>query len=877
MGRSDLKLYSLHSARIPKAEPQTPKTAMIPPLPNIEFANPDFLWLGALLPLFWWWWRAGARSAVVFRSLIVVLLVVSLAQPQQVTETHEKSESLGRTFVFDLSRSIQPATRRWMLETARKRTSTLRPDRFFVFGGRALAADDWEEWLQGATVDPAVQPEKTNLAESLTQILADPSVTGSIYLFTDGWETEGNVRDKLPSLSRSAARIIPLVPPGGQEVANVEVTRILAPHEGESRARIKLKVVLHNMSGDPVKGKIIWKRDKRPWQTKTLTVEPGHQLRSYEAVLPEKGLIAYQATFIPDDSLKDTFDGDNQATAWVSVKAKERVLVFNGGAKQGRYLEAILRRQGFKVTAVGPKAKPPPPEKYAAVIFNNIPKRRVAQTYMERIRKYVANGGSFVMLGSNGSFGPGGYRKTPIAKVLPVELKEPKRKRKKTRGIVLVIDKSGSMRTDRKLAFAKEAAQALAQNLKNRDLLGVVGFDIAPFEVLPLESMATQRSSVAGKVARLKPGGKTYLYPALLLAKRMLERSPANLRHVIVLSDGETGGSGSDYMDLVSVMKQDLNITVSAVAIGDQANIPLLRRVALYGGGAFHHTFDPSTLPKILAGEVKKEPEQRKRRPKDFKPRLARRTNIFKGFPEKKFPPITGFVETKARKKADTDLFIPLPDGSRKPLVASWRYGKGKVVVFTTDLEGGWTRAWIRWRGLDRFWDRVMRWLAPKDDLLLIHEVRMNPTAGGTVMDLYIYGERVLGTFRYSVRGNKGERSGKFLEEAPGHYRAILPSAAPGSYRIEVTEVRKGKKRVYPPIGYTQAHDPAAEVPRDRFNFELLEMMARATGGQINAAVDAQTVTERVVRATTPLQMIPILAAAFLFLCEIFVRRLFLS
>ena len=170
-----------------------------------------------------------------------------------------------------------------------------------------------------------------------------------------------------------------------------------------------------------------------------------------------------------------------------------------------------------------------------------------------------------------------------------------------------------------------------------------------------------------------------------------------------------------------------------------------------------------------------------------------------------------------------------------------------------------------------------MKWLAPKDDLLPIHEVRMNPTAGGTVMDLYIYGEHVLGTFRYSVRGNKGERSGKFLEEAPGHYRANLPSAAPGSYRIEVTEVRKGKKRVYPPIGYTQAHDPAAEVPRDQFNFELLAVMARATGGQINAAVDAQTVTERVVRATTPLQTIPILAAAFLFLCEIFVRRFALS
>lgn len=846
---------------------------MIPMLPHIEFANPDLLWLGAFLPMFWWWWRQGTRCAIVLRSLIVILLVVSLAQPQQATETHEKSSPPGRTFVFDLSRSIQPATRRWMLETAQERTSTVTPDRFFVFGGRSLAVADWEERLAGAAVDPALEPDKTNLAESLTQILGDPSATGSLFLFTDGWETEGEVRDKLPSLSRSKVRIVPLVPPGGQEVANVAVKRILAPHEAESRTGIKLRIALHNMSSAPVKGKLVWQRDKRPWQTDAVTVEPGHQLRSYEAILPETGLIAFQATFVPDDPLEDTVDGDNQGTAWVSVKAKERVLVLNGGAKQGRYLEAILRRQGFKVTAVGPATKPPPPDKYAAVIFNNIPRRRVAGSYQESIRRYVANGGSLVMLGSDGSFGRGGYRDTPIAKVLPVELKEPKKKRQKTRGIVLVIDKSGSMRTDRKLAFAKEAAQALARNLKKRDLLGVVGFDVTAFEVLPLESMATQRDSVAGQVARLKPGGKTYLYPALLLAKRMLERSPANLRHVIVLSDGETGGSGSDYMDLVAVMKQDLNITVSAVAIGDQANVPLLRRVAVHGGGVFHHTYDPSTLPRIVAGEVKDDPEPPKPRQKDFTPRLAQRTNIFAGFPEKKFPPVTGFVETKAKKKADTDLFIALKDGTRQPLVASWRYGKGKAVVFTADLQGGWTRNWIRWRGLGRFWGRVMKWVAPRDDSLPIHEVRLNPTAGGVVMDLYVYGEEALGTFRYSIRGNQGERSGKFSEEAPGHYRAQLPSGAPGPYRIEVTEVHNGKPRVYPPIGYTQANDPRIEIPRDRFNFELLEMLARATGGQINAAIEAQPITETVMRSTTPLQMFPILAAALLFLVEIFVRR----
>jgi len=851
---------------------------MIPVFPDIEFAKPDFLWLAAVLPLFWWWWRTGSRLVILVRSLVVVLLSVSLAQPQRVAETYERSEPPARIFAFDLSRSIQPATRGWMLETARKRSSTPGRDRFFVFGGRTQEVDDWETWLQRTEVGPDIQPEKTNLAALLTQISADPSGMGTVYLFTDGWETDGKVRDKLPSLNRSSVRIVPLVLAGGQKVANVALSKIFAPHEGESREGVKLKVVLQNMSEIPVKGELVWTRDERPWKTDAVVVEPGYQLRSYEAVLPDKGLIAFQATFVPEDPDQDAFDRDNQATAWISVSAKDGVLVVNGGAKQGRYLEAILRRQGFKVTAVGPDTTPPPPDKFAAVIFNNIPRRRVAQSYMEAIRKYVANGGSFIMLGASGSFGPGGYRNTPIATVLPVELEEPKKKKKKTRGIVLVIDKSGSMRTDRKLTYAKEAARVLAENLKNRDLFGVVGFDITPFEVLPLQSMASQRNAVAGQVARLKPGGKTYLYPALLLAKRMLERSPADLRHVIVLSDGETGGSGSDYIDLAAVMKQDLNISVSAVAIGDKANVPLLRRLSVYGGGAFHHTYDPSTLPRIVAGEVKDEPEPQRLRQKSFQPRLTRQTRIFAGFPEKLFPPVTGFVETETRRNADTDLAVELSDGAGKPLVASWRYGKGKAVAFMADLHGGWTRSWIRWQGLDKFWSRVLKWLAPRKDPLPVHEVRIHPTADSTVMDLYVYGEHALGTFQYTVEGNSGDRSGKFRQEAPGHYRANLPTAAPGVYRIELVEQRDdGKRRVYPPIGYTQAYDFSTEFPRDRFNVELLELIAGATGGQINAQIETNPPSETWVRSTTPLQMYPILAAAALFLLEVFVRRWVLS
>jgi uncharacterized membrane protein len=43
-------------------------------------------------------------------------------------------------------------------------------------------------------------------------------------------------------------------------------------------------------------------------------------------------------------------------------------------------------------------------------------------SYLPRIREYVLAGGAFAMIGGNRSFGAGGYERTPIAEILPVEI-----------------------------------------------------------------------------------------------------------------------------------------------------------------------------------------------------------------------------------------------------------------------------------------------------------------------------------------------------------------------------------------------------------------------------------------------------------------------
>ena len=70
-----------------------------------------------------------------------------------------------------------------------------------------------------------------------------------------------------------------------------------------------------------------------------------------------------------------------------------------------------------------------------------------------------------LMLGTEPSFAPGSYSRTPIEAILPVEPKEPKRE-EKNRAVVLVIDKSGSMREENRILYAQEAAKLWPANLR---------------------------------------------------------------------------------------------------------------------------------------------------------------------------------------------------------------------------------------------------------------------------------------------------------------------------------------------------------------------------------------------------------------------------
>ena len=842
---------------------------------DIQFAKPLFLWLLLGLPLLWVRIRDQRLLVILARTIILLLLICGLADPQWVTRQAKQEE---RIFAFDISQSVTNSMRRWMGATAEGRLAPTQQDRVFVFASGTKEAPDWREWLKKDGAHPEViQPMKTDLEKLFTTLLALPPAPRSLFLFTDGWETQGNVEALLPAIAASGLKIFPVIPTEQPKIDNVTVKRLVIPNQGKSGEALNLRVILENQSEGEVEGTLTLTRNNQSLKSETVKLKPGSQIHTYQTTLPDNPLTSYRAQFTPRQAELDINLADNQAVAWVAVKTKAKVLLLNGQSSSGRYLEEILKRQGFEVTSRTADS-PPSPAGYGVVIFNNVERSRFSSNYLVAIERHTAQGNGFLMLGSDASFAPGSYSRTPIEAILPVEPKEPKRE-EKNRAVILVIDKSGSMREENRILYAQEAAKAVARQLKDNDLLGIVAFDVTPFVVVPLEPVGKLRGIIDAQINRLKPGGQTYFYPALIEAKRQIERANAARKHVILLSDGETRGTQGELVDLVTVMKNEMKVTVSAIAIGAEADVRVMKRISQYGGGLFHQTIDPTSLPQIVLAQLQDNPSEEPRGERELTPIQERGSELLAGFSVRSYPRLFGYMETELKRGAHLDLMLPRED-RKIPLLASWRYEKGRVAAFTADLEGRWTKNWIQWSALQTFWDKLLGWLRPSDerDTIPVHEARVGLSANKPFLDLFLYEDTGAdGQFRFSVNGKGSKAEGVLQKLAPGHYQAALPLAAPGDYRVELTEERRGRRIAYPPIGYSFPYELNSELPRPDFNLPLLNTLAQASGGEINPKSIESSEKQDFTNTYRPLRQALIICAAALFLFEIVARKLFLS
>jgi uncharacterized membrane protein len=668
--------------------------------------------------------------------LAIVFLVLALCRPYRATQSND----LHVNFLVDVSQSVDLKQASESLATIDTWIQGLRShDTWSLFAvGRGVRQFEsteemrkvLEQWQTGVADDEF--RSATRLARGLldTRLAFPAGKVRQAVVLTDGQETDDDIAAVLRQLAEEGIEVRrwPLAGLSFPEAAVVSVTPSSPEAFQGEIAHLSVRLAANRAMESTVrlihKGVAV--------QSRPITLKPGDKnLADFDVEMATPGETIWTVEVQPAE---DHFPINNQASCTISVKGKPSILVLHEKPKEMRAIVRALREQEMNVEVRSEHGLPESLEgmtAFDAIVLADFPATSMSPRQMQMIKQYVTDlGGGLIMFGSENSFGLGGYYKTPVEDVLPLISRFEKEKEKPSLAMVLVIDKSGSM-TGQPIELARQAAKATVELLSARDSIGVIGFD-GDTQVICEMTSAASRDAVQSAIDSLQAGGGTYMYPAMVTAMKMLDATPAKIRHMICLSDGQT--QPADHESLVEEMAGK-GITVSTVAIGNDADRPLMSRIAELGHGRYYETNDPANVPQIFTKETMQATRSAIKEDMFACVRVGDHP-MLTGVNEKDLPLSLGYVMTEAKPTAQLLLAVESGD----PLLAVGRYGLGSGMAYTSDLTERWGAEWLAWDGCGKFWAQAIRSVLRKNsvDGLRVETHRVND---GWELDMHRRGD----------------------------------------------------------------------------------------------------------------------------------------
>lgn len=452
----------------------------------------------------------------------------------------------------------------------------------------------------------------------------------------------------------------------------------------------------------------LWQNEFKD-STQTVELTPGLNEITFKTQVYEPGFREFRLEMKVEG--QDTFAANNHFVHNINIRGKPRILYIEGETRSRIYLERALKDETFELetrSAGGFPRSKKELDAFDLVLMSDVPASNLSHDQMRLLDRYVReDGGGFIMTGGEASFGPGGYKDTEIEKLLPVSFEPEKKRETPSLALLLVIDRSGSMAGER-MELAKDAAKAAVEALKPQDQVGVILFDHAVETPIRLQP-ASNRSRILSQISRIAERGGTDIALGLAESYEQLAFASAKIKHVILLSDGESPARNM-FTEILPAMRIE-NITVSTVAVGDGSDTSMLRRIAERGNGRYYFTNNPYHVPQIFVQETNTAAKSSMKE-EPFRPTVTGRAQILDGINWGQAPYLLGYVSTKAKPQAN----VLLAADNGEPVLARWRQGLGKSAVFTSDLKNRWAVQWIKWPGYSKFWSQLIRDTMRTDD-----------------------------------------------------------------------------------------------------------------------------------------------------------------
>jgi uncharacterized membrane protein len=799
------------------------------------------------------------------RSAIVALIAVAMMQPV----IYRSGSWISVVYLLDVSQSVAPSAIQSAIQWIQQTNAAGHPDhaRFIPFAANATVFDKVEQMKEVQVASNAsrgsIDQSATNIEDALDTAIRSfaPHHLKRLVLLSDGNENSGRMMNMLSRLKSEGIRVH-TVPSQARTNRDVWVETMMAPAEVTAEELFPLEA--HVYSQTETSAEVEIKHGDKTLGTKKVQLVRGLNRVAFEtSIKDEAGPVMIDTEVrVPGDP----FPENNKFRSSIVVQGRPKILYVESHAQSAQYLERALTNEGLNVNTVTPTTIPASIEDldaYDAVVLSDVARNSLNDQQMKTFATYVRDlGGGFILAGGENNYGEGGYSKTVLEEVLPVTF-ETKKEKPDSVAMIMVLDKSGSM-GGQKIEMTKEAAKAPLALLKDTDFFGVVAFDYNFYWPVKFQ-IASNRTAITQAISTIIAGGETNIYPALREAYLQLAGSSAQVKHVILLSDGRS--LPDDFEGLTKKMA-DIKITVSTVAVGNGADRELLSQIANWGHGRTYYLEDPAAVPQIFTEETELATGKTLRE-ESFKPVVKKNVEAFKGIDFEAAPPLLGYVATKSKDTSE----VLLESRRKDPILARWQYGLGKTAAFLSDLKDRWAVDWLRWNGYPKFWSQLVReTMRRRDD----NQFDFRVVKDGDEAKISINAIQKDGQFRNKlethvrvVGPDQAVSEVAVHQVGPGAYEAKYPLNKKGSYLFRaVGSESGGSSRV---IAYSYPDEYHFYPP----NTELLRSISTETKGRFQPRpediVDADGET-----TALPTPLWPYLAgfALVLYLSDVLLRRL---
>ncbi len=789
---------------------------------SINFLKPLFLLLLIpIIPIFWFMVKKSKYQRLrvlilILRALLVLFLIFALAGPQVV----RRFQGQSIVFLADRSKSMDYSEdfTQWILDSLGYQG---KKDQSAVI---AFAQDT--QLLKGFSttgnfnIGIDLMRDYSNLegAIKVAQGLLPKDTNNRIVILSDGFENIGDslAYSRVLKANGIPIDVYPLALTMGSEVA---INRINIPSTSYLGQRISVEVEIESTVNTKAVLSIL--SNEKLLHNGEINVQKGLQKIVFPVDITGTGFQRIKASIEPQD---DTILNNNLSQGLTYVESAPKVLLVEGIRGVGVPLNDVFTANNIDVDYITVNQFPKNLEslmEYKSIFFVDVPAYHLHESQLINIKTFVdVLGGGFVSVGGRNSFGVGFYQDTPLEEILPVNMEVENKEELPGMDMILIIDRSGSM-SGEKFNMAKNAAISALDILNERDRLALITFDDLTYVNFGLSSL-TDKQKLRNIIENLTIGGGTSIYPALRKAYGLFEENNKS-KHIILLSDGVEGEQ--DYEELLKNMR-DSSITLSTIALGEDADIKLMEYLAVNGGGRFYDVRNSEDLPGVFTKEtllaggnyIIEE---------DFTPQVVR--SSFIPFTQGS-PLFNGYIGSTLKPTAEGIIFTH----KDHPLYSRMQYGLGRTVAFTTDTYGMWSRNFLMSSDFPAFWMNTLNWVSGRGNY------------GDIALDIVL---KDAGAEVFIKVGNpldENERIEVVLVDEKGNKQIIRTNAISatdfkgktnelhqGIYMINATRYRDNQVTALNVNGLSVPYSEEFAIANLTSNSKLLEELAMATGGRV--------------------------------------------